>query len=224
MQAGGRVFDVGIQTLGALACIKAGHPPHLSGGHSEGQNGNGSLMRVLPVALLHVPERDTDFDLVDKAMRQSLPTHAHARSQLCCAQLALWADGLRQKLNADDAWNRAAEILTRFASGADAAPKFQCFTADLAAQCQRVLIPDPGYLPHGSGYVLDSLWSARWALRGRPYEAAVRAAVQLGDDSDTTAAIAGGLAGIRDGIAAIPTRWIDALKSRSVVDELLAAI
>ena len=72
--------------------------------------------------------------------------------------------------------------------------------------------------------MLDSLWSARWALRGRPYEAAVRAAVQLGDDSDTTAAIAGGLAGIRDGIAAIPTRWIDALKSRSVVDELLAAI
>lgn len=221
LQAGGRVFDVGIQTHRALGRIKAGHPPHLSGGNTERENGNGSLMRVLPVALLHNPETESDFDLIDKAMRQSLPTHAHPRSQLCCAQLVLWAHGLRQKLCEDDAWNRAAEILTRFATGADGAHSYQGFTDDLAAECQRVLVPEPGYLPHGSGYVLDSLWSARWALRGRPYEAVVRAAVQLGDDTDTTAAIAGGLAGIRDGIAAIPERWMGELRGRSVADHLI---
>lgn len=221
LQAGGRVFDVGIQTYRALGRIKAGHPPHLAGGHTERENGNGSLMRVLPVALLHNPETNSDFDLIDKAMRQSLPTHAHPRSQLCCAQLVLWANGLRQKLNEDDAWNRAAEILTRFASGADGAHNYHSFNDDLAAECQRVLVPDPGYLPHGSGYVLDSLWSARWALRGRPYEAVVRAAVQLGDDTDTTAAIAGGLAGIRDGLGAIPVRWLGALAGRNLVESLV---
>ncbi|MCP5476124.1 MAG: ADP-ribosylglycohydrolase family protein [Rhodanobacteraceae bacterium] len=221
LQAGGRVFDVGIQTYHALARIKAGNPPHLSGGHSERVNGNGSLMRVLPIALLHDPNRSTDFDLIDKAMRQSLPTHAHPRSQLCCAQLVLWADGLRQKLHEDEAWDRAAEILTRFASGADGASDYSSFRTDLAAERQLVLIPDPGYLPHGSGYVLDSLWSARWALRGRPYEAVVRAAIQLGDDTDTTSAIAGGLAGIRDGLVAVPQRWLDGLSGRSMVEGLI---
>lgn len=221
LQAGGRVFDVGIQTYHALLRIKAGHPPHLSGGHAERENGNGSLMRVLPVALLRNPDRDTDFDLIDKAMRQSLPTHGHPRSQLCCAQLVLWAEGLRQKLNEDDAWNRAAEILTRFASAADGASRYQSFSADLAVQCERVLIPDPDDLPHGSGYVLDSLWSARWALRERRYEGVVRAAVQLGNDTDTTAAIAGGLAGIRDGLGAIPDRWVMLLQGRSMVDTLV---
>lgn len=221
LQAGGRVFDVGIQTDHALARIKAGHPPHLSGGRTERENGNGSLMRVLPVALLHNPEIESDFDLIDKAMRQSLPTHAHPRSQICCAQFVLWADGLRQNLGEDDAWDRAAELLMRFASGADGAHSYRSFTADLAVECQRVLIPHPGYLPHGSGYVLDSLWSARWALRGRPYEAVVRAAVQLGDDTDTTAAIAGGLAGIRDGLRAIPPRWIHALVEIESVEVLV---
>jgi len=48
LQAGGRVFDVGNQTYSALARIKAGHPPHMSGGHTERENGKGSLMRVLP--------------------------------------------------------------------------------------------------------------------------------------------------------------------------------
>ncbi len=221
LQAGGRVFDVGIQSFRALARIKDGYPPHLAGGHTERENGNGSLMRVLPVALLHNPEIESDFDLIAKAMRQSLPTHAHPRSQLCCAHLVLWADGLRQKLNEDDAWNRAGEILTRFASGADGAHNYESYSADLAAECQRVLVPDPGYLPQGSGYVLDSLWSARWALRGRPYEAVVRAAVQLGNDTDTTAAIAGGLAAIRDGLAAIPARWRNQLVNASIVDRLV---
>lgn len=221
LQAGGHVFDVGIQTYRALGRIKDGHPPHQIGGQTERENGNGSLMRVLPVALLHNPEGDSDFDLIDKAMRQSLPTHGHARSQLCCAQLVLWADGLRQKLNDDDAWNRAADLLRRFASGVGGSQNYRSFTTDLAAECQRVLIPDPDYLPHGSGYVLDSLWSARWALRGRPYESVVRAAIQLGDDTDTTAAIAGGLAGIRDGLGAIPARWLDALVDAGVVASLL---
>lgn len=221
LQAGGRVFDIGIQTERALARIKAGQPPHQSGGHTERENGNGSLMRVLPVALLHNQERESDFDLIDKAMRQSLPTHAHPRSQLCCAHLVLWADGLRQKMNEDAAWNRAAQILARFAAGADNAHKYPSHSDDLAAECQRIRLPEPDYSPRGSGYVLDSLWSARWAMQGRPYEQAVKAAIQLGDDTDTTAAIAGGLAGIRDGLEAIPERWVSALRDRQVVELLL---
>ena len=222
LQAGGRVFDVGIQTSRALSRIRAGHAPHQSGPSSERENGNGSLMRVLPVALLHDPTNESDFDLIDKAMRQSLPTHGHPRSQLCCAQLVLWADGLRQTLDQDAAWIRAADLLTRFADGADNARDYSTFTSDLATECQRVLADDSDDRPRGSGYVLDSLRSARWAMRGRTYESVVKRAVQMGDDTDTTAAIAGGLAGIRDGLGAIPERWLLTLQDRVIAEKLIS--
>jgi ADP-ribosylglycohydrolase len=222
LQAGGRVFDVGIQTSRALSRIRAGHPPYLSGPSSERENGNGSLMRVLPVALLHDPTDEGSFGLIDKAMRQSLPTHGHPRSQLCCAQLVLWAQGLRQKLDQDAAWNLAATELMRFASGADGARDYSSFTSQLSAECQLVLADASDQRPRGSGYVLDSLRSARWAMRGRTYESVVKRAVQLGDDTDTTAAIAGGLAGIRDGLRAIPERWILSLRDREIAERLIS--
>jgi ADP-ribosylglycohydrolase len=216
------VFDVGIQTSRALSRIRAGHPPYLSGPSSERENGNGSLMRVLPVALLHDPTDEGSFGLIDKAMRQSLPTHGHPRSQLCCAQLVLWAQGLRQKLDQDAAWNLAATELMRFASGADGARDYSSFTSQLSAECQLVLADASDQRPRGSGYVLDSLRSARWAMRGRTYESVVKRAVQLGDDTDTTAAIAGGLAGIRDGLRAIPERWILSLRDREIAERLIS--
>ncbi len=223
LQAGGRVFDVGLQTFRAFDRLKAGHPPHLSGPATERENGNGSLMRVLPVALLHDRNGGCAFELVDKAMRQSLPTHGHVRSQLCCAQLVLFADSLREGIDDDLAWDRAASNLRRFCDGADGATAYSTYSDLLAGECERVLVPEAGYLPTGSGYVLDSLWSARWALRGRRYEEVVRAAVALGNDTDTTAAIAGGLAGIRDGLAAIPARWRNQLVDASIVDRLVGA-
>ncbi len=112
LQAGGRVFDVGIQTHRALDKLAGGESPLRSGGASERENGNGSLMRVLPVALLH-DDRQGAFVLIEKAMRQSLPTHAHPRSLACCAQLVLWANGLMRGLGEDLAWEEAASALRR---------------------------------------------------------------------------------------------------------------
>lgn len=223
LQAGGRVFDLGIQTHRALEKLAGGESPLRSGGASERENGNGSLMRVLPVALLH-DDGQGAFVLIDKAMRQSVPTHAHPRSLACCAQLVLWADGLIRGLGVDRAWDEAAATLRRFASGADGASASALFSASLQREVEIVLTPDPGYLPAGSGYVVDSLWSARWALKQPTYERVARAAIRLGNDTDTTAAIAGGLAGIRDGLSAIPPRWLDGLRDREVVDGLLARV
>ena len=76
----------------------------------------------------------------------------------------------------------------------------------------------------GSGYVVDTLHSARAALGAGGYEATVRAAIWLGDDTDTTACVAGGLAGVRDGVAAIPARWQGELRGREILDPLLAAL
>jgi ADP-ribosyl-[dinitrogen reductase] hydrolase len=72
--------------------------------------------------------------------------------------------------------------------------------------------------------VVDCLHSARLALEAGGYEAAVRAAVALGNDTDTTACVAGGIAGLRDGVQAIPERWRQALRGRDRVTPLLEAL
>src|SRR4051812_15206696 len=83
-----RVFDVGIQTGTALRALHKGPPALETGPAEERTNGNGSLMRVLPLALWHL---GSDAELVADARLQSRVTHGHIRSQACCALYCLWA-------------------------------------------------------------------------------------------------------------------------------------
>ena len=76
-----------------------------------------------------------------------------------------------------------------------------------------------------SGYVVDTLRGAFMLLeRAESYEEAVRGAVALGDDTDTTACVAGGLAGVRFGAGGIPRRWMETLRGRACVEELIARV
>jgi ADP-ribosylglycohydrolase len=81
--------------------------------------------------------------------------------------------------------------------------------------------PDEPAEGQGSGYVVDCLRSARWAVDRGPYELAVKAAISLGRDTDTTACVAGGIAGLRDGIDAIPARWRDNLRGQDLFAPLI---
>jgi ADP-ribosylglycohydrolase len=73
------------------------------------------------------------------------------------------------------------------------------------------------------GYVVSALTSSLWCLdRHRDFSAAVLAAVNLGGDTDTTAGITGGMAGLRGGLSAIPSDWIAALPRRDEVMGLAA--
>lgn len=102
----GVVFDVGVQTSQALAALRVGVPALRAGPAGERQNGNGSLMRVLPLALWH---RGDDRELVRDAALQSRVTHGHLRSQVCCALYCLWA---RATLHGStDAWANATDAL-----------------------------------------------------------------------------------------------------------------
>jgi ADP-ribosylglycohydrolase len=74
----------------------------------------------------------------------------------------------------------------------------------------------------GSGYVVDCLRSARFVVEGNDsYEDVVRSAIALGDDTDTTAAVAGGIAGLRSGVGGIPRRWRAALQGMEIAEPLL---
>jgi ADP-ribosyl-[dinitrogen reductase] hydrolase len=160
----------------------------------------------LPLALWH---QGSDEELVAGARRQSLVTHGHLRAQLCCALYCLWA---RRTLQATaDPWREAVQTMRRTYDE----------KSSERAEMEAHIRPDS--LPHGegTGYVVDCLHSARLALEAGSYEAVVKAAVALGNDTDTTACVAGGIAGIRDGVNAIPERWRRALRGREMVKPLL---
>ncbi len=212
MAVDGIVFDVGLTCGAAMRAMRAGTPADQAGPAGQYDNGNGSLMRALPLALWH---RGSDQSLVHDAHRQSLPTHGHLRSQVCCALYCLWA---RRVLAASgDAWGEAVTSLRAiYASMPDA-----------LEELEWALRPDDAPEGHGSGYVVDALRSARMVQEAARYEEVVRAAIALGNDTDTTACIAGGIAGLRFGIDGIPERWRNQLRGselyQPLLDKLLAA-
>jgi ADP-ribosylglycohydrolase len=205
----GKVFDVGITSRQAIGAIAAGTPAAEAGDPGERANGNGSLMRTLPLALWH---QGSDLELVRDALAQSRVTHAHPRSQLACALYCLWARRLIQAT--PDPWNDALYTLLGQTKQDPAA------RAELASQ----VVPPRMQKPTGTGYVVDCLHSARFALEQSTYEGVVKAAIALGNDTDTTACVAGGLAGVRDGVAAIPSRWREALRGRELFEPLLLGL
>jgi ADP-ribosyl-[dinitrogen reductase] hydrolase len=205
----GIVFDIGIQTGQAISALRAGVPARSAGSSGEGANGNGSLMRVLPLALWH---RGSDRDLVQDAQAQSQVTHGHLRSQVCCALYCLWARRLLQA--APRPWESAVAAL-RSIYGADSPAR---------TELEERVRPDDPPGGQGSGYVVDCLHSARLAVAAGGYEQVVKAAVALGNDTDTTACVAGGIAGIRDGASAIPSRWLARLRGKDLVEPLLAEL
>lgn len=200
-----RVFDVGGQTRRALESMRKGVPANQAGPASASENGNGALMRVLPVGFLGL-DADRTAEL---AMRQGIVTHGHIRSQLCSALYAVLAGELLKGASLSEALEFAqAHLRSRWESSPH------------ADELQLVL-NGRNDKPRGSGYVVNSLWSAVHCVQATDsYEAAVKTAILLGDDTDTTACLAGGLAGIIYGIEAIPARWMSMLRGKGTVEAL----
>jgi ADP-ribosyl-[dinitrogen reductase] hydrolase len=206
MAVDGRVFDVGNQTREAIWRLIEGTPAQEAGASDEYANGNGSLMRVLPLALWH---RGEDAALVADAHRQSLVTHGHLRSQVCCALYCLWARRVLQDV--PDPWSAAVTTLRAIYGGDSPA----------CAELESSIRPDDMAEGQGRGYVVDCLRSARWAVQAGSYEQVVKAAIGLGHDTDTTACVAGGIAGVRDGVDAIPERWRANLRGHELAAPLV---
>ena len=205
----GIVFDVGITTSRAICNLRAGIAPLQAGLADAHDNGNGSLMRVLPLALWH---RGSDGELVRDAQLQSQVTHGHMRSQVCCALYCLWAR--RILTGAVAPWEDAVQTLRELYISIPAALE----------ELEWSIRPDDPPEGKGSGYVVDCLRSARAALQATNYSDVVRSAIRLGNDTDTTACVAGGVAGIRDGIEGIPLQWRSSLRGQALYQPLLSRL
>lgn len=206
----GNVFDVGIQTSEALCAYRAGIlPPEKCGLIRPNGKGNGALMRVLPLALWH---RGTDRELAIDAHSQCLITHGHLCNQVCCALYCLVARNLLDGMDFHAALQDGICTLRAIYSEM---PEYE-------QEFEWSVRPDGPWEGNGSGYVVDCLRSAFMILNNAAnYEDAVKRAVKLGDDTDTTACVTGGLAGILFGFQSIPKRWYAALRGKDSVEALI---
>ena len=208
---GRRVFDIGNTTSAALRRIEDGTPAEEAGGTREQDNGNGSLMRILPLALV---ERDiSDEQLVEHAHRASAVTHGHPLSLACCALYVLAARRLLEGERDRAAAIAHARVTLRTLYGHR--PDRDLFVAALdfvEAWAER----------QGRGRVWDSFWSAGDAFAGaHSSRETVERAIHYGNDTDTTACIAGGLAGIYWGVDGIPREWLQGMRGKEIVRPLV---
>ncbi|MBC6609968.1 ADP-ribosylglycohydrolase family protein [Hymenobacter sp. BT507] len=212
----GRVFDIGITTREALQRLHTEKNLLFAGGTDEYSNGNGALMRILPLAFYRLDAPVTErFWLIREV---SAITHGHMRSAVACLLCLEMARHLLADLTPAAAYQRLCqEAPAQLQALRIPTQEVQHFQIVLSGR-----LPDlPAQSINSGGYVLHTLEAALWCLlRHETYAETVLAAVNLGDDTDTTGAVAGGLAGLYYGEAAIPVEWLQVLARRADIEAL----
>ncbi len=187
---------IGLWTRTALRHIRVHDSPPASTG---GQAGNGTVSRCLPVALRTLGQ---PVNLVSGTYHTAVLTHPDERCAWGAVAVNVAAACLLQGRR--DFIPDVLKVLRT-----NAAP------AELIAAIGRVPLERKEDLPvtgPKAGYVVHSVEIALWFAHHEPnFERGLIWLVNAGGDTDTNAAVAGGLMGARDGEAAIPARWIDAL-------------
>lgn len=214
----GSVFDIGIGTKNAIYQYKRGMTPDLCGGMDEYSNGNGSLMRILPLIYYLKDENDIQkrYNVVKSV---SSITHAHLRSVISCFIYVEYALLLLQGQDKFEAFQNIKQPALDFASRNEFNPKeIELFHRILKGN----VFEEKENSIKSSGYVLDALEASFWCfLTSDTYQEAVLKAINLGEDTDTTAAITGGLAGLYYGYDTIPETWKFQLARFEDIEDLI---
>jgi ADP-ribosyl-[dinitrogen reductase] hydrolase len=206
----GRCFDIGNATRAALQQFERTHEPY-PGDSDPHAAGNGPPMKLAPVALAYAAH---PAEAIRYAGLSARTTHGAREAVDACRY---WAALLVGALDGTDLRGLIGAGAYSPVPGLWEREPLHPEIASVAAGSFREKGP-PAI--RGSGYIVDALEAALWAVHSTDdFEAAVLAAVNLGDDADTTAAIAGQLAGALYGVDAIPKRWRDQIVMR---DEILA--
>lgn len=215
----GRVFDIGITTSASLSRFLESGDARTSGARQAYESGNGSIMRLAPVPMRYVYMfPDGLGDLVERAVESSLPTHASPQCTSSCAYLALLLAGLIDGRPREEVLSPRWGPLEQLRQIMTLDDEVQ----EVAAGSFRTRQPPE---IAGAGYVVHSLEAALWAFhQADDFEQAVLRAVNLGDDADTTGAVCGQLAGACWGESGIPTRWLEGLAERALIDDVLTRL
>lgn len=212
----GNVFDIGIATQQAIDRLAKGEQPDLAGGFDISSNGNGSLMRISPLL----------FYLLDKPIKEryeitkqvSSITHGHVRSVIACFYYLEFARQLLAQKNKFEIYkNLQTEVANHLTLLSINATEVALFDRLLKQEIHELT---EEYI-FSSGYVLHTLEASIWCLLTTDnYKEAVLKAVNLGEDTDTTAAVTGGLAGLLYGLDGIPSHWINQIARNDEIEDL----
>lgn len=210
----GRTFGFGHATAASMHRMMVGTPALEAGQDSEGSNGNGSLMRTLPVALSFSHRR---AQMLRVAHQVSSITHAHPRSLMCCGIYCLIAACLLKGMDKDE----AIETGIRLADEHYQAPRWQSERQHLETILSLEVLGLGRFQVRSGGYVVETLEAAIWSLaRSESFKHALLIAVNLGGDTDTVGCVAGGLAGVHYGSDEIPKEWLEPLARREDILDL----
>ena len=180
-------------------------------------NGNGALMRILPLFFyIHEKSIEEQFRLIWEV---SSLTHGHIRSAIACTIYMRMAVHLYQGLDKRTAYAQMQKEMIQFLADKEISAKeqghfFRLLKMDISKLAEEAI--DSG------GYVMHSIEASIWCLLNtNSYETSVFKAINLGRDTDTTAAITGGLAGILYGFDKIPSSWVGTLARKEDIFELV---
>ena len=193
----GTLFDIGGTVQAALRRFERDGNPFAGETHS-GAGGNGSLMRLVPVPLAFA---NAPTEAIRLAGDMSRTTHAAPEPVDACRYYAALVLGALRGETKEQLLAPRYSPVPGVWEDAPLSPRIDA----IAAGSFKVKQPPQ---VRGTGYVVDALEAALWAFwRTDGYQAGALAAVNLGDDADTTGAIYGQLAGAYYGLAGIPERW-----------------
>ena len=214
----GRVFDVGVTTARAISYLQSGCKPELAGMDRERDNGNGSLMRILPLVpyIINMEEEDR-FRIIGEV---SSLTHRHPRSILACISLCEFAIQYINLQSIEKAYQTMQQTMLQLLKKEmfiEEDSLFKRLVGLSYEEFKNIELKDI----RSTGYVIDTLEASLWCVFNTTnYKEAVLKAANLGDDTDTVGAITGGLAGIIYGYDTIPPEWLEVLAKKDDIIEL----
>ncbi len=215
----GQCFDIGFTTAAALRRFQQIQDARRSGDRAEHASGNGSIMRLAPVAIRYADRFPDSIDQLGRlAAESSLTTHASPQCLSACRYLALLLAGLIHGIDRremlDPAWPPLEALR-------EAEPLHREVELIVSGSYREKQPPEI----QGSGYVIQCLEAALWAFHdANDFSEAVLRAVNLGDDADTTGAVCGQLAGACWGESGIPAIWRQRLGRFDLIESALAGL
>lgn len=210
------VFDIGNATAEAINKLINGSDVRNSGNKHERSNGNGSLMRILPLAFFYF--KNENVDIMNIVKEVSCITHAHIRSVISCQLYVLFAISLIKGKDKDAALSAAIEGIVQLYKSSIYEDELTHFNRILTGK----LLTLKENSIKSTGYVIDTLEASIWVfMTTGSYTEAVLKAVNLGDDTDTVGAITGGLAGLYYGVKSLPDSWLETIARKDDIIHLL---
>lgn len=207
-------FGVGGIISKALANYQKGMSPLECGGKGTWDNGNGSLMRILPFSLYCIKKDMALEETIEFIGKASALTHSHDISKMSCVMYTEYLRNICISHNAKVAFREMIKIDYK-----------KYFSEEAVFAHRRLLTPVFAFISgefiNSSGYVVDTLEAVLYSVMNtNNYEEAVLTAINLGYDTDTVAGITGSIAGILYGYENIPERWICKLRKRDYLEGL----